>query len=116
VAKGQQTTASFPLSASTEQDQAKSVGLPSKATPAGDEIFHVAIFRFAKEHVKDAMAAFRELASATRGESGNLRYDIYPGIDDDQEFYVRRTLGLAGSSGRTTNALRHLSTSVRVYS
>jgi quinol monooxygenase YgiN len=54
----------------------------------GNEIFHVAIFRFAKEHVKDVMAAFRALASASRRESGNLRYDIYRGIDDDQEFYV----------------------------
>jgi quinol monooxygenase YgiN len=88
LAKGQQTTARFPLSASTEQDQAKSVGPRSKATTGGDEIFHVAIFRFAKEHLNDAMAAFRELASATRRESGNLQYDIYRGINDDQEFYV----------------------------
>jgi quinol monooxygenase YgiN len=55
---------------------------------ADNEIFHVAIFRFAKEHIKEAIAAFRTLASATRRESGNLRYDIYRGMDDDQEFYV----------------------------
>ncbi|MFZ3334189.1 MAG: putative quinol monooxygenase [Candidatus Acidiferrales bacterium] len=54
----------------------------------GDEIFHVAIFRFAKAHINDAIAAFRALASASRQESGNLRYDIYRGIDDDLEFYV----------------------------
>ena len=54
----------------------------------GDDIFHVAIFRFAKENVNDAMAAFRALASAARQESGNLSYDIYRGIDDDLEFYV----------------------------
>lgn len=54
----------------------------------GNDIFHVAIFRFAKEHVDDAIAAFRAIASATRKESGNLRYDIYRGIDDDLEFYI----------------------------
>jgi|ERR1700683_993219 quinol monooxygenase YgiN len=53
-----------------------------------NEIFHVAIFRFAKEHVNDAIAAFRALASASRKDSGNLRYDIYRGVDDDLEFYV----------------------------
>ena len=55
---------------------------------SGDEIFHVAIFRFAKEHVDDAIAAFRAIASASRQESGNLRYDIYRGTDDDLEFYI----------------------------
>ena len=58
------------------------------AGPEADEIFHVAIFRFATEHVNDAMAAFRALASASRRESGCLRYDIYRGIGDDLEFYV----------------------------
>jgi quinol monooxygenase YgiN len=58
------------------------------AAGGGDDIFHVAIFRFAKENVNDAMAAFRALASAARQESGNLSYDIYRGIDDDLEFYV----------------------------
>ena len=64
--------------------------LSSRAGSAasGDEIFHVAIFRFAKEHVDDAIAAFRALASATRQEPGNLRYDIYRGTDDDLEFYI----------------------------
>jgi quinol monooxygenase YgiN len=65
--------------------------LPSQGgVEAGDdnEIFHVAIFRFAKEHINDAVAAFRGLASASRKESGNLRYDIYRGIGDAQEFYV----------------------------
>ena|SRR5208282_680044 len=54
----------------------------------GGGIFHVAIFRFAKEHVNDATVAFRALASASRKERGNLAYNIYRGIDDDQEFYV----------------------------
>ena len=60
----------------------------ARAAGGGDDIFHVAIFRFAKENVNDAMAAFRALASAARQESGNLSYDIYRGIDDDLEFYV----------------------------
>lgn len=64
--------------------------LSSRADGAasGDEIFHVAIFRFAKEHVDDAMAAFRALAPASRKDSGNLRYDVYRGTDDDLEFYI----------------------------
>lgn len=61
----------------------------SQASAAsGDDIYHVAIFRFAKENIDDAMAAFRALASAARQESGNLSYDIYHGIDDDLEFYI----------------------------
>ena len=64
--------------------------LSSRADGAavGDEIFHVAIFRFAKEHVDDAVSAFRALASASRKDSGNLRYDIYRGTDNDLEFYI----------------------------
>jgi quinol monooxygenase YgiN len=61
--------------------------LPSNAA-GSNEIFHVAIFRFTKEHVDEAIAAFRVLASGSRRESGNLAYDIYRGTDDDQEFYV----------------------------
>lgn len=61
----------------------------SQASAAGgNDIFHVAVFRFAKEHVSYAVEAFRALASASRQESGNLRYDIYRGIEDDQVFYV----------------------------
>jgi quinol monooxygenase YgiN len=60
----------------------------ANAAAGGNDIFHVAIFRFAKEHVDDAIAAFRELASAARREPGNLGYDIYRGIDDDQTFYI----------------------------
>jgi quinol monooxygenase YgiN len=60
----------------------------ASAAAGGDDIFHVAIFRFARENVDDAMAAFRALASSSRQESGNLGYDIYRGIDDDLEFYV----------------------------
>ena len=60
----------------------------SAGSGGANEIFHVAIFRFAKAHINDAIAAFRALASASRQESGNLRYDIYRGIDDDLEFYV----------------------------
>ena len=54
----------------------------------GEDIFHVAIFRSGKEYVNDAIAAFRALAAAARKESGNLSYDLFRGIDDDQEFYV----------------------------
>lgn len=60
----------------------------ASAAAGGDDIFHVAIFRFVRENVDAAMAAFRALASASRQESGNLGYDIYRGIDDDLEFYV----------------------------
>jgi len=60
----------------------------ASAATGGDDIFHVAIFRFAKENVRDAMAAFRVLAAASRRDPGNLGYDIYRGIDDDQEFYI----------------------------
>jgi quinol monooxygenase YgiN len=61
----------------------------SQASAAGgNDVFHVAIFRFAKENLNDAMAAFRALASASRQEPGNLSYDIYRGIDDDREFYI----------------------------
>jgi quinol monooxygenase YgiN len=59
-----------------------------RGAAGGDEIFHVAIFRFAKGHINHAMAAFRALASASRRESGNLGYDIYRALADDQEFYV----------------------------
>ena len=64
--------------------------LSSRADGAasGDEIFHVAIFRFAKEHVDDAMAAVHALAPASRKDSENLRYDVYRGTDDDLEFYI----------------------------
>jgi hypothetical protein len=34
------------------------------AAAGGNDIFHIAIFRFAKENINDAMAAFRALASA----------------------------------------------------
>jgi quinol monooxygenase YgiN len=54
----------------------------------GDDIFHVAIFRFTKDKLDEAMAAFRALASATRQEPGNIAYDVYRGMDDDLEFYI----------------------------
>ena len=39
------------------------IAASSQASATGSkEIFHVAIFRFAKEHVNDAMAAFHALA------------------------------------------------------
>lgn len=60
----------------------------ASAAAGGGDIYHVAIFRFAEESVNDAMAAFRALASASRRESGNLSYDVYRGIDDDQEFTI----------------------------
>lgn len=61
---------------------------PSQGTTATNDLFHVAIFRFPTNHINGAMAAFRALASATRREPGNLSYDIYRGINDDQEFYI----------------------------
>jgi len=60
----------------------------SRACAGGDEIFHVAIFRFAKENLNDAIAALRALAAASRRESSDVRYDIYRGIDADREFFV----------------------------
>jgi quinol monooxygenase YgiN len=60
----------------------------ARAATGGDDIFHVAIFRFAKDSLNDSMAALRALAAATRQEQGNLAYDIYRGIDDDLEFYI----------------------------
>jgi quinol monooxygenase YgiN len=54
----------------------------------GGEIFHIAIFRFAKEHVSDAAVALRELSKASRRESGNLAYDVYRSKDDSQAFYI----------------------------
>ena len=63
-------------------------GAARAAGAGGDEIFHVAIFRFTKENLDEAMAAFRALAAATRQEPGNIAYDIYRGIDDDLEFYI----------------------------
>ena len=60
----------------------------ASAADGGNRIFHVAIFRFTKEHMNDVTAAFRALAAASRQDAGNLSYDIYRGIDDDQEFYV----------------------------
>lgn len=60
----------------------------ASAAAGGNEIFHVALFRFPKERVNEAMAAFRELASASRRDPGNLGYNIYRGTDDDQAFYV----------------------------
>jgi len=38
---------------------------PGRGAGSANEIFHVAIFRFAKEHVNDAIAAFRALASVS---------------------------------------------------
>lgn len=58
------------------------------AAGGGEDIFHVAIFRFAKDTVEDDVAAFRALASATRREAGNISYDVYRGIDDDLKFYI----------------------------
>ena len=61
---------------------------PQARAADGDDIFHVAIFRFGKEHIADALQAFRALASATRQEPGNLAYKLYRGTDDDLEFYI----------------------------
>jgi quinol monooxygenase YgiN len=81
------TTFAQPMTTAANSNQG--ILTTSLANAAGSKgIFHVAIFRFAKEHVNDAMAAFRALASASRRELGNLGYDIYRGIDDNQEFYI----------------------------
>ena len=61
---------------------------PARAASGSEQIFHVAIFRFAKENIDEAIAAFRALAAATRQKAGNVSYDIYRGIDDELEFYI----------------------------
>jgi quinol monooxygenase YgiN len=61
---------------------------PPPSSVGNPDVFHVAIFRFPAEHITEAMAAFRALAAASRRESGNLRYDIFRGRPDDQEFYI----------------------------
>jgi quinol monooxygenase YgiN len=81
------TTFAQSMTTATNSTQGMLTTLQASATGVNG-IFHVAIFRFAKEHVNDAMAAFRTLASASRRESGNLGYDIYRGIEDNQEFYI----------------------------
>jgi quinol monooxygenase YgiN len=58
------------------------------SSTSSSEIFHVAIFRFRKDHLNDAMTAFRALASSTRQEPGSVSYNIYRGSDDEQTFYV----------------------------
>lgn len=68
------------IAAAAVSSQARAAG--------GDDIFHVAIFRFAKEALNEAMTALRALAAASRQESGNLGYDAYRGIDDEMEFYI----------------------------
>jgi quinol monooxygenase YgiN len=67
---------------------AAAVSVQARAASA-DDIFHVAIFRFDRDNVADAVQAFRALATATRQEPGNIAYDIYRGIDDDLEFYIQ---------------------------
>ena len=84
----------------------------ASAAAGGNDIFHVAIFRFAKENVNDAMAAFRALATASRREPGNLSYDIYRGIDDDQEFYVVEHWASPAALA-AHERMRHSSTSVK---
>jgi hypothetical protein len=74
----------------------------ASADAGGNDIFHVAIFRFGKEHLDDAMA-FRALATASRRESGNLSYNTYRGIDDEQEFsVVEHWVSPRGSGGTRT--------------
>jgi quinol monooxygenase YgiN len=60
----------------------------ASAVAGASDFFHIAIFRFAKENVDDAMAAFRALAAASRQESGNFSYEIYRGIENELEFCV----------------------------
>ena len=59
------------------------------ATEAADDaeaVCHVAIFRFADEHVAEAVAASRELAAATRWQEGNRAYDVFRGVGDGNAF------------------------------
>ena len=58
------------------------------AASVANELFHVVIFRFAKEHVNDATAGFRPLASHP-GKSQDVSVtSIHRGIDDDEEFML----------------------------
>jgi quinol monooxygenase YgiN len=61
---------------------------PASGVANDEMISHVAIFRFSREHLDEAVAAFRAIATATRHQPGNLSYDIFRGIDDEQEFYI----------------------------
>ena len=68
---------------------AAAAALAPQARAAGaQDIFHVAVFRFDRQHVAEAIAAFRTLAPATRQQPGNLAYSLYRGTDDDLEFYI----------------------------
>jgi quinol monooxygenase YgiN len=60
----------------------------ASAADGRDDVFHVAIFHFPKARLNEAVAAFRELASVSRRDPGNLGYDVYRGTDDDQAFYL----------------------------
>ncbi len=98
------------------QPSAKTASSQISAAASNNDIFHVAIFRFAKEHINYAIEAFRALASSSRRESGNLRYDIYRGIEDDQVFYVVErwaSLAALAAHGRT-EAFIHLGQGVLV--
>ena len=48
---------------------AAAVASSQASAAGGNDVFHVAIFRFAKENINDAMAAFRALAAASRSAS-----------------------------------------------
>jgi hypothetical protein len=75
------------------------------AGAGGDDIFRVAIFRFAKENVDDAVAAFRTLASATRQEPGNIVYDTYRGMATTWSF-ILWSIGRRRRRSPLTNARR----------
>jgi quinol monooxygenase YgiN len=66
---------------------ALTVQLAQTSSP-NEAVHHVALFHFSKQHVDEAATAFREMASASRRERGNLRYDVYRGVDDPQSFYI----------------------------
>ena len=86
----------------------------ANAAAGGNDIFHVAIFRFAKENINDAMAAFRALASASRQASGNRSYDIYRGIDDDQDVVEHWASMAALAEHERTEAFIHFGQEVLV--
>lgn len=58
-------------------------------------------FRFLKERVANAMAAFRALAAASGEESGDLCDNINRGTVDEGEFCVVEHLGFTRGSGGT---------------
>jgi len=53
-----------------------------------EDVYHVALFRIPKEHLKEATSAFREMAVAARRERGAIQYDVFRGLKSEQDFYI----------------------------